>query len=119
VNDRMSLLKVCADFAPDLVIVGPEDPLIAGLADMFRENGFATFGPGRDAARLEGSKAFSKDLMKQGGVPTAEYQVFSNSVQATEFVKSRFGAGRQVAVKASGAALGKGVVVCDSEEEAL
>ena len=118
VNDRMRMLELCQEFGPDLVVIGPEDPLIAGLADMFRENGFVTFGPGADAARLEGSKAFSKDLMKRGEVPTAEYQVFAHSAGAEEYIDSRFADGRQVAVKASGAALGKGVVVCETPEEA-
>lgn len=118
VHDRRALLMAANNFKPDLIVIGPEDPLIAGLADMFRENGFKVFGPGQDAARLEGSKAFAKDMMKRSGVPTAEYQVFSDPGAANEFVASRFGAGRQVAVKASGAAQGKGVVLCSSQQEA-
>ena len=118
VHDRRALLVAANEYKPDLIVVGPEEPLIAGLADMFRENGFNVFGPGQDAARLEGSKAFAKDMMKRSGVPTAEYQVFSDPGAAKEFVASRFGAGRQVAVKASGAAQGKGVVVCASQVEA-
>ncbi|MEZ5164231.1 MAG: phosphoribosylamine--glycine ligase [Fimbriimonadaceae bacterium] len=117
-NNRMELLELAKRIEPDLVVIGPEDPLIAGLANMFRENGFATFGPGTDAARLEGSKAFSKDMMKRAGVPTAEYQSFSDPIQAKEYAAARFDAGAQVAVKASGAALGKGVVVCSELEEA-
>lgn len=117
--DRMRLLELANSLSPDLIVIGPEDPLIRGLADMLRENGFATFGPGADGARLEGSKAFSKDLMRQGGVPTADFQAFSNSDSAREYVQKQFAEGKEVAVKASGAALGKGVVVCSSEEEAL
>lgn len=118
-NDRMRLLELCKSYDPSLVLIGPEDPLISGLADMFRENGFSTFGPGVEASRLEGSKSFSKDMMKRAGVPTADYQSFSNSDLAKEYVRSRFSMGQQVAVKASGAALGKGVVVCESEGEAI
>lgn len=119
VNDRLKQLEFCRSFEPDLIVIGPEDPLIAGLADMFREHGFSVFGPGREGARLEGSKAFSKDIMRRAGVPTADYQSFSNADAAREYVRGRFGAGLQVAVKASGAALGKGVVVALTEEEAL
>lgn len=118
VHDRMQLLEAATAFGPDLVIIGPEDPLIAGLADMFRENGYAVFGPGMDAARLEGSKSFSKDMMKRAEVPTADYQTFSHSGQAIEYLQEKFDLGKQVAVKASGAALGKGVVVCSTFEEA-
>ena len=117
-NNRMELLELAKRIEPDLVVIGPEDPLISGLADMFRENGFATFGPSADAARLEGSKAFSKDMMKRAGVPTSEYQSFSDPIQAKQYAAARFDAGAQVAVKASGAALGKGVVVCSELDEA-
>lgn len=119
VHDRQALLAATTEFGPDLVVIGPEDPLISGLADMFRANGFPTFGPNADAARLEGSKAFSKDMMKRSNVPTADYQIFSDPVAAKEFAVSRFGQGGQVAIKASGAALGKGVVVCETEDEAV
>lgn len=102
----------------DLVVVGPEDPLIAGLADALRNAGLATFGPGAEGARLEGSKAFSKDLMKEAGIPTAAYGHFTDPVAAREFVDSRMAAGRNVVVKASGAALGKGVTVCNGAEDA-
>jgi phosphoribosylamine--glycine ligase len=118
VNDRRTLLDTVTKFEPDLVVIGPEDPLIAGMADMFREHGFAVFGPGQDAARLEGSKAFAKDLMKRSDVPTARYQIFSDPGAARTYASSEFAEGRAVVVKASGAALGKGVIVCDSVEEA-
>jgi phosphoribosylamine---glycine ligase len=116
--DRKAILDWANEVKPDLVVVGPEDPLIAGMADMFRENGFHVFGPGQDAARLEGSKAFSKDMMKRAGIPTAKYQAFSDPVAAREYAAVEFAAGRPVVVKASGAALGKGAIVCDSVEEA-
>lgn len=118
VNNRKAVLDWVTGVAPDLVVVGPEDPLIAGIADMFREHGIAVFGPGQDAARLEGSKAFSKDLMKRAGIPTARHQTFSDASAAKQYAENEFNQGRAVVVKASGAALGKGVVVCDSVEEA-
>ena len=118
VHDRKAILDWANEVKPDLIVVGPEDPLIAGMADMFRENGFAVFGPGQDAARLEGSKAFSKDMMKRAGIPTARYQTFSDPVAAKEYAANEFTAGRPVVVKASGAALGKGAIVCDSVGEA-
>ncbi|MBL8067712.1 MAG: phosphoribosylamine--glycine ligase [Armatimonadetes bacterium] len=117
-NNRKAVLDWVTGVAPDLVVVGPEDPLIAGMADMFREHGIAVFGPGQDAARLEGSKAFSKDLMKRAGIPTARHQTFSDASAAKQYAEDEFNQGRAVVVKASGAALGKGVVVCDSVEEA-
>lgn len=117
-NNRKAVLDWVTGIAPDLVVVGPEDPLIAGMADMFREHGIPVFGPGQNAARLEGSKAFSKDLMKRAGIPTARHQTFSDASAAKEYAGEEFNQGRAVVVKASGAALGKGVVVCDSVEEA-
>ncbi|MFM9873391.1 MAG: phosphoribosylamine--glycine ligase [Fimbriimonadaceae bacterium] len=118
VHDRKAILDWANEVKPDLVVVGPEDPLIAGMADMFRENGFDVFGPGQGAARLEGSKAFSKDMMKRAGIPTAKYQAFSDPVAARNYATAEFAAGRPVVVKASGTALGKGAIVCDSVEEA-
>ncbi|MDI9641327.1 phosphoribosylamine--glycine ligase [Kamptonema cortianum] len=118
VNDRMGLLQAAQSFQPDFIIVGPEDPLIAGIADMFRANDFKVFGPDQSAARLEGSKSFSKDMMKRSGVPTAAFQSFSDPRQAKDFAAAKFANGSQVVVKASGAALGKGVIVCDEFPDA-
>lgn len=118
VNDRKALLEAANQAQPDLIVIGPEDPLIAGMGDMFREHGFAVFGPDQAAARLEGSKSFSKDMMKRAGIPTARYQSFSDPGAAKDYVASEYGAGRSVVVKASGAALGKGVILCDSVEDA-
>ncbi len=112
------LTKLCLDRKIDLVVVGPEEPLIDGLADILRGNGIAVFGPGADGAGLEGSKAFSKQLMLQANVPTAKFQIFTDAKLATEYAKERFGAGKGVAVKASGNALGKGVVVANTFAEA-
>lgn len=102
----------------DLVVVGPEDPLIAGLGDSLRDAGVAVFGPGAAGARLEGSKAFAKEMMIAAGVPTAAHKVFTDPKPARSYARERFASGKGVAVKASGAALGKGVVVCSTLEEA-
>ncbi len=111
-------VAVAQAIRPDLIVIGPENPLIEGLADNLRALGFAVFGPGARGAQLEASKAFSKDLMAKAGVPTAAFGTFSDAAQAIEFARARYDAGYQVAVKASGAALGKGVVVCETFEEA-
>ena len=102
----------------DLVVIGPENPLIDGLADVLRTEGIATFGPSEGGAQLEGSKAFSKALMREARVPTAEFQSFTESGPAREYARDMFERGRPVVVKASGAALGKGVIMCDEAEDA-
>lgn len=94
----------------DLVVVGPEDPLAAGLADRLREVGVATFGPSSAAAQLEGSKAFSKDFMARHGIPTAAYEVFDDAGAARAYVDAL---GRPCVVKADGLAAGKGVAMCE------
>lgn len=119
INNFGGLIKLARDREVDLVVVGPEDPLIMGLADAFREQGIPTFGPGRVAAQMEGSKAFAKAMMQRAGVPTASYQTFIDGNAAKECCRKMFAEGRQVALKASGNALGKGVIVCSSLEEAL
>lgn len=117
-NDQSGVAALCHDLRPDLVVVGPEDPLIAGIADHLRNEGFAVYGPQQNAATLEGSKAWSKKLMAEAGVPTAAFASFEDPDAARAFAHERFAAGRQVAVKASGNALGKGVVVALTLEEA-
>lgn len=111
-------LVAAKTFAADLVVVGPENPLIEGLADRLRKAGFPTFGPGAEGARLEGSKAFSKALMADAGIPTAKFQTFRDAAAAVEFARSLADSGEGVVIKASGAALGKGVVVCDDFQQA-
>ncbi len=118
VNDFAGLLRLGREREIDLVVVGPEDPLVMGLADAFREQGFLVFGPNKYSAQLEGSKAFSKAMMMRAGVPTASYQTFIDGQMAKEYCRKCFAEGRQVAIKASGNALGKGVVVCGTVEEA-
>jgi len=100
----------------DLTVVGPEDVLSAGIVDCFAESGLKTFGPTAAAARIEGDKAFSKDLMAAAGVPTALHKNFSDSEAAIAYVRAQ---GAPIVIKASGLAAGKGVIVCQKEEEAI
>ncbi|RYG25047.1 phosphoribosylamine--glycine ligase, partial [bacterium] len=102
----------------DLVVVGPEDPLVNGLGDALRAAGAAVYGPNADGARLEASKAFSKEVMVAAGIRTAQHVTFTDASAAQAYARLRFAAGQAVAVKASGNALGKGVVVCASLDEA-
>ena len=109
-----------ADFAVsskvDLVVVGPESPLVYGIVDYFQERGIPIFGPTKAAARLEGSKAFAKKLMRKAKVPTAEFQIFQGFQEASDFLDR---APVPVVVKADGLAGGKGAVVAQTREEAL
>jgi len=100
----------------DLTIVGPEGPLAAGIVDRFQDKGLPIFGPSKNAARIESSKAYSKELMRKSGVPTAEYRTFTSQEGAEEYVRNQ---GAPIVVKASGLAAGKGAVVCMTEEEAF
>lgn len=100
----------------DLTVVGPEAPLAAGIVDRFQAKGLPVFGPSKAAARIEASKAYSKDLMRGAGVPTAEHRTFSNLVGAEAYLREQ---GAPIVVKASGLAAGKGAVVCMTEDEAL
>ena len=108
-----------ADFAQDngidLAIIGPDDPLVGGIVDVFEERGIRTFGPRKNAAILEGSKAFSKDLMKKYGIPTAAYENFDNPEDALAYLET---ARMPIVLKADGLALGKGVLICNTLEEA-
>ena len=110
-----------ADFAAsneiDLTIIGMDDPLVGGIVDVFEARGLRVFGPRKRAAILEASKAFSKDLMKKYGIPTASYETFTKLEEAKEYLKKlgKF----PVVLKASGLALGKGVLICEDLESAL
>ena len=120
VNISPTDIKGLADFAEkegiDLTVVGPEAPLVAGIVDEFKSRGLKIFGPSKEAAKLEGSKAFSKEMMKKYGVPTADFEVFDNPEKAKEYIKEK---GAPIVVKADGLAAGKGVVVAQNIEEAL
>ena len=100
----------------DLMIVGPEAPLVDGLADVITSNGCLVFGPGKQAANIEGSKAFAKQLMLDCGVPTAESATFTNLVEARQYILNNENA---LVVKASGLAAGKGVIICSDSDEAI
>jgi phosphoribosylamine--glycine ligase len=99
----------------DLAVVGPEGPLAAGIADRFRKKGVPVFGPTADAARIESSKVFAKELMREAGVPTAEHRSFTDPDEAAAYIRER---GAPIVVKASGLAAGKGAVVCATVEDA-
>ncbi len=99
----------------DLVIVGMDDPLVGGLVDVLEAAGLRVFGPRKNAAILEGSKAFSKDLMKKYGIPTAAYENFDSAQAALAYLE---GASMPIVLKADGLALGKGVLICNTLEEA-
>ncbi len=114
-TDAAALIALATSNDVDLAIVGPEAPLVAGVADALRDAGITTFGPGREASQLEGSKAFAKDVMDAAGVPTAAYETVE-SVAAGLSAVERFGL--PVAIKADGLAAGKGVVVAQTADEA-
>lgn len=99
----------------DMVFVAPDDPLVGGLVDELKNAGFRVFGPDRKAAILEGSKAFSKDLMKKYNIPTAAYETFSDADKALAYLET---AKMPIVLKADGLALGKGVLICNTLEEA-
>ena len=115
-EDIEGLMALAVAEKPDLVVVGPEVPLVAGLGNQLREAGFAVFGPDRAAANLEGSKSFSKRLMYEAGVPTARFEVHVDADEAVETIRSW---GAPIVIKASGLAAGKGVIVARSEKEAI
>lgn len=108
-----------ADFAEqesvDLIVVGPDDPLAGGIVDVLENRGLRVFGPRKNAAILESSKAFSKDLMKKYNIPTAGYETFDSPESALAYLET---APLPVVLKADGLALGKGVLICDTREEA-
>ena len=99
----------------DLTVVGMDDPLVGGIVDRFEAEGLRVFGPRKNAAILEGSKAFSKDLMKKYGIPTAAYENFNNPQKAIKYLET---ANYPIVLKADGLALGKGVLICKTFEEA-
>lgn len=114
-SDHKEIVALCQREAIDLVIVGPEAPLVAGVADTLAEQGTLCFGPSKASARLEGSKGFAKDFCRQFGIPTGEYRRFSNKEKAKNYIREK---GAPIVVKADGLASGKGVVVATTYEEA-
>ncbi len=116
VDDIDALLAFAQQEAIDLTIIGPEIPLVLGIVDRFQEAGLKCFGPSAKAAQLEGSKTFCKDFMIRHNIPTAAYQSFTDLAQATAYIKQQ---GAPIVVKADGLAAGKGVIVAQTEQEAI
>lgn len=120
VNIGAKDIEAIRDFAVkegiDFCVVAPDDPLVMGAVDLLKEAGIKTFGPDKKAAIIEGSKAFSKDLMKKYGIPTAAYETFTDMDEALKYVET---CDIPIVVKADGLALGKGVLICETREDAL
>lgn len=114
-DDLDGLLAFALKEKIDLTVVGPEVPLTMGIVDLFQANGLKIFGPSKLAAEIEGSKAFSKDLMQKYGIPTAKYGVFTENTAAKAFAAT---IGTPIVVKADGLAAGKGVLICETVAEA-
>jgi phosphoribosylamine---glycine ligase len=115
VADHEAVIRFCRENDIGLVVIGPEAPLVAGLADALVAAHIKVFGPSRDAAQLEGSKGFTKDLCAEYGIPTASYRRFADSRAAKEFAATQ---ALPIVVKADGLAAGKGVVIAETREEA-
>src|ERR1051325_2824972 len=114
-TDHAAVIALARKLAIDFVVVGPDNPLVAGIVDDIEAAGFRTFGPSKAAARLEGSKGFTKDLCRKYGIPTGAYERFSDAASAKAYVRAK---GAPSVVKADGLALGKGVVVAQTVAEA-
>jgi len=114
--DITELLKFAQNNKIELTIIGPEAPLVEGIVDEFNKAGLACFGPTQGAAQLEGSKAFTKDFLARHNIPTAAYGNFTDIQQATDYVKKM---GAPIVVKADGLAAGKGVILAQTESEAI
>ena len=115
--DFKNLLRFAKNNHIDLTVVGPEDPLASGIVDLFEQDGLKIFGPDKNAAQLEGSKTFAKNLMQKYNIPTAAFQSFNSATAAKTYVTEK--AIFPLVLKASGLAAGKGVLICPSENEAL
>ena len=116
INDNAAVIDFAKNHNIDLVVIGPEAPLVNGLVDELTEAGIKAFGPTKAAAQLEGSKIFAKDLMKKYGIPTATYEIFDDITRACRYIKA---AGAPIVVKADGLAAGKGVIVAKTVDEAI
>ena len=114
-KDIEAIVKFATDTGIDYAIVAPDDPLVLGCVDALEEKGIPCFGPKANAAIIEGSKVFSKNLMKKYGIPTAEYEIFSDAASALEYLES---APIPTVIKADGLALGKGVIIAQTRDEA-
>ena len=115
-DDVAGIVTFAKEHSIDLVVIGPEVPLVLGLVDALETENIKAFGPNAEAARLEGSKAFMKDLFKKHNIPTADYQSFTNFKQAVAYLHDQ---NMPIVIKASGLAAGKGVIIAKTEEEAI
>lgn len=118
VNNISTVVEFCKANNVDLVVIGPEQPLVDGLADILRENKINVFGPNKYAAMIEGDKSFSKELMKKYGIPTADFEVFTKN-EKDKVLSYLNKISYPTVIKASGLAAGKGVAICNSKEEAV
>ncbi len=116
VEDIQGLLEFALSEKIGLTVVGPEIPLVLGIQNVFQERGLKVFGPSKEAAYLEGSKVFSKQMMTKYGIPTAQYEIFSNANEAKHYVIETE---MPVVIKADGLAAGKGVIICETAEQAV
>lgn len=116
-TDVDGVVALAKELKPDMVVVAPDDPLVLGMVDALQDEGFMTFGPKANAAIIEGSKVFSKELMKKYNIPTAFYEVFTESDKAIAYLKKQNS--YPAVIKADGLALGKGVIIAQNEEEAV
>ena len=114
-TDLDGIVKFAKENPVDFAVVAPDDPLVLGCVDRLEEIGIPCFGPEAKAAIIEGSKIFSKNLMKKYGIPTAAYEVFENADDALEYIKT---APLPTVIKADGLALGKGVIIAETREQA-
>ena len=117
VTDIEGMILLAKKLAVDIVFVAPDDPLAAGMVDAFESAGFKVYGPKANAAIIESSKVFSKNLMKKYGIPTANYDVFYSPEKSLEYIKNKND--YPVVIKADGLALGKGVVIAENYNEAI
>jgi len=115
ITDHAAVIALCKSNKIDFVVVGPEAPLVAGLADDLEASGFKTFGPSKSAARLEGSKGFTKDLCRANNIPTAAYERFTSAAPAKVYLRKQ---GMPIVIKADGLAAGKGVIIPETLPEA-
>jgi phosphoribosylamine--glycine ligase len=116
IENGAAVVAFCEENAIDFIIIGPEAPLAAGVADRLREAGLLVFGPSKEAARLEASKSFTKEICDAADAPTAAYAHFTEAAPAKAYIEAQ---GAPIVVKADGLAAGKGVIVAMTVEEAL
>jgi len=115
INNNEEILELSKKENVDIVIPGPEIPLVNGIVDLLNQNNIKTFGPSKAAAKLEGSKNFTKEVCKAGNIPTANYRLFSNQQEALNYINN---ISLPIVIKADGLAAGKGVVIANTLEEA-